>query len=222
MKSLIFYIVIVLSVNSGFSQKFNDIKFNLANYENDTLLLAYFYGEKQLIKDTLFAVKKGTFEYKADSILDPGVYIGLVYPNKEYFQFLVNENELKFTDFIVQTMKNIEEILSLKPRKVLIASEIENDNIKNAFGTHKLREICKTVDANIYISGANGSVYGADAVFTEGYGIKLKYNNPINIEYQQPNQEKFIPFMGFFDYIFCMGVDRVREIITSPLILIDN
>lgn len=97
MKSLVFYIVIVLSVNSGFSQKFNDIKFNLANYENDTLLLAYFYGEKQLIKDTLFASKKGVFEYKADSILDPGVYIGLVYPNKEYFQFLVNEHELKFT-----------------------------------------------------------------------------------------------------------------------------
>ena len=116
-------------------------------------------------------------------------------------------------------MKNIEEILSLKPKKVLLASEIENDNINNAFGTHKLREICKTVDANIYISGSNGSVYGADEIFTQDCGIKLKYNNPINIEYKQPRQDKFIPFMGFFDYIFCMGVDRVREIICSPLIL---
>lgn len=97
MRSLIFYVVIILAANSGFSQKFHDIKINLVNYDNDTLLLAYFYGEKQLVKDTLFATKKGSFEYKADSILDPGVYIALVYPSKEYFQFLVNENELKFT-----------------------------------------------------------------------------------------------------------------------------
>ena len=97
MRSLFFYLVLVFSLNSGFSQKYNEIRFNITNYENDTMLLAYFYGEKQLVKDTMLAIKKGVFEYKADSLLDPGVYIGLLYPSKEYFQFLVNENELKFS-----------------------------------------------------------------------------------------------------------------------------
>jgi thiol-disulfide isomerase/thioredoxin len=98
MKILIFYFLIFLfSINAGFSQNRHSIDFNISNYENDTLLLAYFYGEKQMILDTVFAAKKGTFEYRADSILNPGVYIGLIYPSKEYFQFLVNETELNFS-----------------------------------------------------------------------------------------------------------------------------
>ncbi|MGE5354903.1 MAG: redoxin family protein [Deltaproteobacteria bacterium] len=91
---LLFAFINLIHLNA---QKHHELKFNISNYENDTLLLAYFYGEKQLVKDTIFALKKGIFEYKSDSILDPGVYIGLLYPSKEYFQFLIDDSEFKFT-----------------------------------------------------------------------------------------------------------------------------
>ncbi|MEZ4906696.1 MAG: DUF5106 domain-containing protein [Saprospiraceae bacterium] len=96
-RTLILFLFLIVSSSSIFAQKYNDIKFKIANYDNDTLLLAYFYGDKQLIKDTIYAKKKGEFEYKADSLMDEGVYIALFYPKKDYIQFLVNNNESKFT-----------------------------------------------------------------------------------------------------------------------------
>lgn len=97
MKVLFFYSLLLLfSITPGFSQKKHAIDFHVFNYENDTLLLAYFYGEKQMILDTVFSASKGKFQYRADTVLNPGVYIGLLYPSKEYFQFLINENEFNF------------------------------------------------------------------------------------------------------------------------------
>ncbi len=73
-----------------------DIDFEISNYENDTLLIAYFYGESQLIKDTLYAQEPGVFNYKSDSMIDPGVYLGIVFPSKDYFQFIVNPEDQEF------------------------------------------------------------------------------------------------------------------------------
>jgi len=86
-----------------FSQKGHSIQFRINNYTNDTLLLAYFYGDQQLVKDTLYSIKPNYFEYKGDSLIHPGSYIALVYPSKEYFQFLVDDKDQKFkitTDYL--------------------------------------------------------------------------------------------------------------------------
>lgn len=93
----ILIIVFVFSSIISFAQKTHEINFEISNYKNDTLLLAYFYGEQQLVKDTLYAYKPGHFTYKGDTLLEPGVYIGLVYPSNEYFQFLINSEDQKFT-----------------------------------------------------------------------------------------------------------------------------
>ncbi len=97
MARFILFTFIILFSNALIAQKNHEIKFTIDNYENDTLLLAYFYGEKQLIKDTIYSKGKGNFQYKSDSLLAPGVYIGLLYPSKEYFQFLINPDEFKFS-----------------------------------------------------------------------------------------------------------------------------
>jgi len=96
MKRLII-VVFVLSAYMSFAQSKHDIKFNIRNYTNDTLLLAYFYGEQKLILDTLYSIKPNDFEYKGDSLLKPGQYIAIVYPSKDYFQFIVNGKDQKFT-----------------------------------------------------------------------------------------------------------------------------
>lgn len=95
MKKVLTFVFILYSI-LGFSQSHN-IKFRIRNYTNDTLLLAYFYGEQQLVKDTLYSIKPNYFEYKGDSLIHPGSYIALVYPSKEYFQFLVGEKDQKFS-----------------------------------------------------------------------------------------------------------------------------
>jgi len=78
------------------AQKGHDITFKIKNSKNDTLLLAYFYGDRQLIYDTIYANKPGVYELKGDTMMHSGVYIGLVYPSKEYFQFLIDNEDQTF------------------------------------------------------------------------------------------------------------------------------
>ncbi|HRG67162.1 MAG TPA: hypothetical protein PLV12_15185, partial [Saprospiraceae bacterium] len=50
------------------------INFKIDDYTNDTLIIGYYYGEKQLVKDTVYATKPGEFTFKGDDKLDDGMY----------------------------------------------------------------------------------------------------------------------------------------------------
>ena len=65
-----------------------DIKLN--NYNNDTLLLGYYLGDKQFVKDTAIS-HNGTFTFKGVKDLDPGVYMAVMLPEKNVFQFIVDK-----------------------------------------------------------------------------------------------------------------------------------
>jgi len=69
------------------------IKFDLSNYENDTLLIGYYYGDRTLVYDTLYAKSKGKFELTQDEAIPHGMYIALYQPRNEYFQFMVSEDQ---------------------------------------------------------------------------------------------------------------------------------
>lgn len=173
-------------------------------------------SRKNLIKDSIISFESNWINDHKNIIFEN--YKKHPHFSKEMLDlyYLDCDTHKKFTTFINQTLINVSKILSIKPKQVLLASEIENDLIQNSFGAEKLKELCIAVKAEIYISGSNGTSYGSDKVF-ENSNIKIYYNNPINPEYIQPNQNNFVPFMGFFDYIFCCGVEKIREIISSKL-----
>lgn len=81
---------------SLFSQNNYKIDFEIDNYENDTLLLAYFYADRQLIKDTIIADEQGFFTYTGNDTLESGVYILMFFPARDYIQFIINKNEPYF------------------------------------------------------------------------------------------------------------------------------
>lgn len=92
------YSILVVFSASVFSQKF---KITIeGKYSGDTIIIGNFYGDKQLIQDTLF--KKGKFWiWAVDSIPKPGVYFALLKPKNTYFQILINgspkETDMRFT-----------------------------------------------------------------------------------------------------------------------------
>ncbi|MBK9257368.1 MAG: redoxin domain-containing protein [Saprospiraceae bacterium] len=69
---------------------------DIKNYTNDTLILGNYFGEKQVVKDTMFATNTGHFEYSKDS-LSAGMYILLLKPENTFIQFLVNGTEKKIS-----------------------------------------------------------------------------------------------------------------------------
>lgn len=78
-----------LMAQEGFS-----LKVQLHNYENDTLLLAYYHGERQLIQDTLFRNSEASyFSLNREEPLDPGMYLVVLKPDMRFFQLIVDEDE---------------------------------------------------------------------------------------------------------------------------------
>ena len=60
-KNVIFLILFSIGfIASIGAQKFM-VHFDIKNYENDTLIVGNYFGEKQIVRDTLFAQGKGKF-----------------------------------------------------------------------------------------------------------------------------------------------------------------
>jgi len=73
-----------------------DINIELKNYNNDTLIIGNYYGDRTLVKDTLLG-SNGKFHFTGTDTLDPGVYLMLLRPDNNYAQFFVNEEEKEFS-----------------------------------------------------------------------------------------------------------------------------
>jgi thiol-disulfide isomerase/thioredoxin len=95
---LFFCILLMASISQTHmtAQAFR-VDIDIKNYTNDTLIVGNYFGEKQVVKDTLFAKTKGKFIWKADKQPDQGVYLILLKPENTYVQFLVNSSENKYS-----------------------------------------------------------------------------------------------------------------------------
>ncbi len=90
------FFVLLAFANAQVVKSGHQVDFEINAYENDTLIVAYYYGDRHLVQDTLLAVKPGKFVLKGDEPLNPGVYLMMTKPEGKYSQFLVNENEQFF------------------------------------------------------------------------------------------------------------------------------
>ncbi|MCH8902924.1 MAG: redoxin domain-containing protein [Bacteroidetes bacterium] len=110
-KILILTISIILLVNttslagkSGYK-----IKVTIAGVSNQEGYLAYYYGDKQYIKDTVMFDKNGVCVFKGKEPLPGGIYLVVVSPSNNYFEMVVGDEQFFSleTDFsnMVEHMK---------------------------------------------------------------------------------------------------------------------
>lgn len=71
----------------------------------DQVILAYYLGDKQYVKDTVLADNKGAFQFSYPELLDQGIYL-LVFPadSNKYMEFIVDADQqfdmtAKLSDF---------------------------------------------------------------------------------------------------------------------------
>jgi peroxiredoxin len=100
MKKITTSLLVLLCSAAAFAgpQKGYDIKLTVKGLSNSKLILAYYYGDKQYVKDTLKIDSKGLCELKADTNLPAGIYLA-VFPalGNKYFEFVVNEQRFSIT-----------------------------------------------------------------------------------------------------------------------------
>jgi len=75
----------------GFGQGYH-IEIKIAGLPDTTLLLAYHYGNKNFISDTLYTDRSGSVVTEGKEPLPGGVYL-LVMPNKNYFEMLIGDDQ---------------------------------------------------------------------------------------------------------------------------------
>jgi len=96
-KSTLFSVLVfAMYIDSAYAQKLV-VNFEIQNYINDTLIVGNYYGEKQIVKDTLFANGKGKFQWNPEERPDQGMYLVLLKPENTFVQFIVNDSETKFS-----------------------------------------------------------------------------------------------------------------------------
>lgn len=123
------------------------IKVNIRNYKNDTLLLGYYFGDKQYIKDTAYKSKSGTFTFEGDTILEHGMYIVVTQPDHNFFQILLDDHQ-KFS--IETSLDSLNEHLKFQGSKLntdfndyidfLSSRRVEADSISKQLRTTEDKE----------------------------------------------------------------------------------
>jgi peroxiredoxin len=70
------------------------ISVEIKDYDGESVLLAYYYGDKMYIKDTIYLNNQGRYVYESGTSIDPGIYLIVLPPDNNFFQVLVpNGNE---------------------------------------------------------------------------------------------------------------------------------
>ncbi|MCB9192246.1 MAG: DUF5106 domain-containing protein [Flavobacteriales bacterium] len=93
MRRLLFVLLILTSVSAKAQKEGYEIEFNIAGCKEGTAILAYYYGDKQYIKDSTKVDAKGSFTFKGDESLDQGIYITVMPPDNKYFEVIVDEDQ---------------------------------------------------------------------------------------------------------------------------------
>lgn len=69
-----------------------ELRFKIAGLRDSMVFLANYYGEKQYLKDSAFADAAGNVIFKGKEPLPGGIYL-FVFPNKTYFELLIDKEQ---------------------------------------------------------------------------------------------------------------------------------
>ena len=110
MRSLLLFSLLLSVVGMGYAQDGTDIQMEIKNFQGKEAYLAYYYGDKQYIKDTLEVVN-GKTSLKADTLLPGGIYLVVLPPSNSYFELIIDKDQqfsiaTDTTDFVSNMVIN--------------------------------------------------------------------------------------------------------------------
>jgi thiol-disulfide isomerase/thioredoxin len=91
MRIFLFLLALAAGAQQAVSKGY-EIKVNVKGLSDSTCQLAYYFGDKQYIKDSAKADTKGNLLFKGDEDLPGGIYM-VVLPGKKYFEMIVDKEQ---------------------------------------------------------------------------------------------------------------------------------
>ncbi len=86
----------VFFLTTLFSLKAYEIKVSIEGTENQYCRLAFYYGDKQLLRDSTLMDNKGVGVFQKDEVLENGIYL-IVLPNNKYLELLIDDTDQDFS-----------------------------------------------------------------------------------------------------------------------------
>ena len=83
----------LLTINVMAQKSGYEIEFEINGCQEGTALLAYYYGDKQYIKDSTKIDASGKFTFKGEEALDQGIYITVMPPDNKYFEVIIDADQ---------------------------------------------------------------------------------------------------------------------------------
>ncbi len=126
----------------------------------------------------------------------------------DFFERIYNKEWKTLYDLNVETLFYLLEQLDIDVPIYYTSSLLKDYVFTNK--TQKLVDICKELNATVYLSGISGKDYITEKIF-EDNNLKLEYQNYLPKEYKQL-WGRFIPNLSVIDLLFNLGEDA-RDII---------
>lgn len=106
--SLVLTVILSTVTSKSLAQEGYELRFKINGLKDSLVHIANYYGEKQYLKDSAYADANGNILFKGAESLPGGIYL-FVFPNKTYFEFLIDK-EQKFNlecqlGNVIETMK---------------------------------------------------------------------------------------------------------------------
>ena len=86
------FLGLLTSMQSTLAQPGYQIEIQVNGFSQNEAYLAYYYGDKQYIKDTASAVN-GHFTFEGDEALDGGIYMVVLPPANKYFELIIDKEQ---------------------------------------------------------------------------------------------------------------------------------
>lgn len=128
---------------------------------------------------------------------------------ENYFKTLYQKEWKMLFDLDLETIKQTIKFLGLKT-EIILESELKVDGES----TQRLVNVCKSVGANTYVSGAGGRDY-IDSRLFEKNNIKLVYQNYMHEAYAQHLSQSFVPDLSIIDTLANLGPDTLQLIVNQ-------
>lgn len=95
MKRLLLLLIVLGVTSVAFAGGGYEIKLTIKGLKDQNIQLAYYFGDKQYIKDSARVDGNGKLVFKGEEVLPGGVYIAVL-PSRKYFEMIVDK-EQKFS-----------------------------------------------------------------------------------------------------------------------------
>jgi thiol-disulfide isomerase/thioredoxin len=98
MRNAFSLLMILLTVQFATAQKATvkpgyQLDFKINGCQEGKVILAYYYGSKQYIKDSTRVEVGGKFSFKGTEALDQGIYIVVMPPDNKYFEVVIDDQQ---------------------------------------------------------------------------------------------------------------------------------